>query len=193
MRRTVYWIIALFGLLTASKHAGADQAIYADSLANGWDNWSWCATDLGATAYVHGGVKSANVTYTGAWQGFYLHHNAFDTTLYSALTFWIHGGGVSGRSIQVQALLNGTAQAAVNLSSYVAGGSVSGSQWRQVTIPLSALGAQSKPDMDGFWLQDTSGGSQPAFYVDDMALVSVPAPNPVHLTVAADTPVRVVD
>lgn len=173
--------------------ARADLAVYTDSLVNGWDNWSWCTVDLSSTAYFHDGAKSAQVTYTGAWQGFYLHHNAFDTSLYTSLSFWIHGGGVNGRSIIVQALLSDTAQNSVNLNSYAAGGSVSGSQWRQVVIPLAALGVDGKPDMTGFWLQDSSGGAQPAFYVDDVALVAAAPPAVVNLNVKASNPIRTVD
>ena len=33
------------------------------------------------------------MTVASAWQAIYLHHDAFDSSGYSSLVFWIHGGG----------------------------------------------------------------------------------------------------
>src|SRR5215510_70373 len=98
MRRTLqFFLCFLCFFLCRDALAQSDQVVYDDALSNGWQNWSWCATDLNATTYVHGGLKSARVTYTGAWQGFYLHHTAFDSSSYTDITFWINGGTVNGR------------------------------------------------------------------------------------------------
>ena len=48
--------------------------------------------------------------------------------------------------------------------------------WRQVTIPLAALGAANSGLLTGLYLQDGSGSAQPAFWVDDISLVAVPEP-----------------
>ena len=56
------------GLLALVAQLGfADQSIYADALLNGWENWSWAATNLAAASPVHGGSKSVAGT-TGPWQ-----------------------------------------------------------------------------------------------------------------------------
>ena len=176
--------VVLFALL--NTRANADQIVYDDTLRNGWENWSWCTVDFNATNYIHGGgSKSTRVTYTDGWQGFYLHHAAFNTGAYSALTFWVHGGGTNGRNIQVAGLRNDLNRPAVALNTYIEGGSVSGSAWRKVTIPLSALAIDNQSDVTGFWLQSTIQTPQAAFYVDNIALVSNPAPSVVHLTVNA--------
>jgi hypothetical protein len=196
-RSTLFPALLALSILIAftARPAGAqsNQTVYDDALQNGWENWSWSATDLNSTDYLHSGSHSVKVTYTAAYQGFYLHHAAFSTSPYSSLTFWINGGATNGRNINVQALLNDTAQAGVPLNSYISGGSVAANAWRQVTIPLSALGAASAANMTGFWLQDGSGGAQPAFYVDDISLTAAAPPPVVHLSADAANSVRTVD
>jgi len=125
-RLIVLPILVLSFFVGIASAAIADMPIYSDSLVNSWENWSWSAVDFASTSFVHTGTSSAQITYTGAWQGFFLHHNPFDTSLYTNLTFWIHGGGTNGRNIIVQALLNDASQPAVNLNSYVTGRAVSG-------------------------------------------------------------------
>ena len=144
----------------------ADQALYIDSLQNGWVNYSWAAVNFAATSPVHTGADSISVQ-SGAYQALYLHHPAQPTAPFTALTFWINGGPTGGQRLQVQATLNGAAQTAYALPAPQA------NTWTQVTIPLSALGIAGQTNFDGFWIQDASGAaSVPVFYVDDMALVS---------------------
>lgn len=187
-------VILSFTLLSLATTVHAqDQTIYADALANGWQNWSWCATDFNATAYVHSGSTSTQVTYTAGWQGFYLSHGAFDSTPYTNLTFWINGGAASGQSMTVAGLLNGVAQPAIPLNSYISGGAIAAGTWRKVTIPLTALKIANQPNVTGFWLQDSTGNAQPAFYVDDITLTAVAVPSVVNLTLNAGQAVRTVD
>src|SRR5882762_6421955 len=108
----ILFLVLFLGLSNAA-HAQSDQIIYGDSLGAGWQDWSWCARDLGSTDVIHGGSRSVKVTYTAAYQGFYLRHTAFDSAGYTALTFWIHGGGSNGRSINVAAQLNDISQPSV--------------------------------------------------------------------------------
>lgn len=166
-RRVLLSVGSLCALVAASLAcpARADQALYTDSLQNGWVNYSWAAVNLAAASPVHTGADSISVQ-AGAYQALYLHHAAQATAPFTALTFWINGGPTGGQRLQVQATLNGTAQPAYALPAPPA------NAWTQVTIPLSALGAAGQTNFDGLWIQDTSGGSEPVFYVDDMALVS---------------------
>src|SRR5262245_30419114 len=135
MRRVLIstFVVCLVLALTREGRAQTDQIVYDDTLNVTWQNWSWCTTDFNSTDFVHAGTKSVKVTYTAGWQGFYLHHGAFDSSTYSTLTFWIHGGAVSGRNITVAGLLSDVAQTAVPLNTYVAGGSVAAGAWRKVT------------------------------------------------------------
>src|SRR5208337_4297265 len=115
------------------------------------------------------------------------HHDPFDSTLYTSLSFWIDGGASGGQLLQVQATLNGAAQAVVTLPPLAA------NTWTQITIPLLSLGVQSRPDFDGFWIQDRSGATQPTFFVDTISIKAQSAPNVVNVTVNAADALRVVD
>ena len=186
---------AFFLLMLASQvvFAQSNQSIYSDALGAGWQDWSWCTRDLNSTTFVHSGSRSAKVTYTAAWQGFYLRHAAQDSSAYSDLVFWIHGGTVNGRNITIAAQLNDVAQNSVNLNSFIQGGSVAAGTWRKATVPLSALNAANRPNFNGFWLQDASGGAQAPFYVDDIELVAVAPPSQVQVSVDANSVKRIVD
>lgn len=166
-------IIAL-GLFHGFRgQAQSNQNIYTDSLQNGWENWSWATVNLNNANPVHGGQTSVSVN-SAAWQAFYLHHAAFSTAGYSNLSFWIHGGASGGQRLQVQATSGGTAQTAFALSPLAA------NSWQQITIPLASLGA-ANTSIDGFWIQDLSGTTQPVFYIDDIALTAggtTPTPTP---------------
>ncbi len=162
----------LIACLTFSDRGNAqtDEVIYTDALQNGWANWSWATNNLNNSSPVHGGATSISVT-AGAWQALYLHHAAFDSTPYTSLSFWIHGGAGGGQQLQVQALLDGASQTAVNI------GPLAANTWQQVTLALSTLGADGQLNLDGFWIQDRTGASQPVFYVDDVSLIAGP-PSP---------------
>ncbi len=189
-RVALAWLL----IVTAQEvRAQSDQTLYADALGAGWQDWSWCARDLGSTDFIHSGTKSAKLTYTGAWQGFYLRHSSQDSSAFSDLVFWIHGGVTNGRNITVAAQLNDVTQSSFNLNSFIQGGSVAAGTWRKVTIPLSSLGAANKPNFNGFSLQDASGGAQAPFYVDDISLVAVPPPAQIQITVDANAVRRSID
>ncbi len=171
---------------TPAHAAATDQIIYDDALQSGWQNYGWATLNYSNPSPTHSGSASISVN-AGPWQALYLHHDAFDTSLYQGLSFWIDGGTAGGQRLQVQALLSGTAQPAVALPPLVA------NAWQQVTLSLSSLGVAGKPNMDGFWIQDTTGTTQPTFYVDDISLIGVPPPSTVHLSVDASQSVGTVD
>ena len=120
------------------RWASGDQAIYDDTLENGWQNWSWdTGTNFTATSYIHTGSYSVQVSYTAAWGGFYLGQTAFCTSPYASLNFWVNGGTQAGRSISVSASnASGSAPVSIPLNNYIAGGSIAAGAWRQATIPL---------------------------------------------------------
>jgi hypothetical protein len=177
VRRFVQVIGLAAGLLSA---AAQDQAIYADALLNGWQNWSWQTTvNFGATSPVHGGTKSASVT-EQAWAAIYLHHDAFDSGGFSSISFWIHGGATAGQLLQLQAQLSGNPKTAVAIRPT--------NGWQEITVTLAALGVANTPDLDGFWIQDASGTAPATFYIDDMKLIAgppSPPPGPTALLVDA--------
>lgn len=100
-------LLSLFSImLSLAPHTtvlAASQVIYTDALATGWDNYSWAAVNLQATAPVHTGSKSIAVTYSG-WDGLYLHHPGISTAGFSALSFFIHGGSAGSQKLNVFAI-----------------------------------------------------------------------------------------
>jgi alpha-N-arabinofuranosidase len=184
--RILRFVVLFIVVITQSVFAQAEQTIYTDSLLNGWQNWSWATVNLSNTSPVHSGSNSASVT-AGAWQALYLHHDGFDTNGYVNLTFWIHGGPSGGQRFQVQATLNGAAQPAVTLAP------LASNTWQQITLSLASLGVANKPNMDGFWIQDSTGTTQPTFYVDEINLSALPPPSVVNLNVDATQIIRTAD
>ena len=187
--------ILSFLLIIAAGEALAqtDITIYGDGLGPGWADWSWCSRDLNSSEVVHTGSTSAKLTYTAGNQGFYLRHSSFDSADYTNLVFWINGGSMGNRAMTVAAQLNDKPQPGVPLSSYVEGGAVMANAWRQVTIPLSALGVDNKADFNGFWIQDSTGNAQPPFFVDDITLQAAPAPAQILVNVDFANVKRTVD
>lgn len=182
-RRVLLSVGSLCALLTAPLSpapARADQALYTDSLQNGWTSYSWATVNFAAASPVHGGADAISVQ-SGAYQALYLHHDAQPGAGFTALSFWINGGPAGGQRLQVQATLGGSAQAAYPLPALQAG------VWTQVSIPLSALGVAGQADFDGVWIQDVSGQSSvPAYFVDDVALVAGPPPVAPGITLKVD-------
>jgi len=151
----------------ARMHAQTDQIIYADSVQNGWENWSWSSSvDFNSTAKVHAGAKATAVTMTAGWAGFSLHHADFDSGLYTDLSFWVNGGASGGQQLLLYAELAGVAQPSVNLDPLPT------NAWRQITIPLGSLGVENRPNFSRFNLQDRTGKTSAIFYLDDIKLVA---------------------
>ena len=159
---------------------------FTDALVNGWTNYSWATVNFSNTSPVQAGSDSISVS-AGPYQALYLHQTAFNSSLYGNLVFWINGGSSGGQLLQVQATLNGNAQTVVTLPALAA------NSWQEVSIPLSSLGVANQPDMDGFWIQDRSGATQPTFYVDTITITAQPPPSAVNVTVNAADTVRTVD
>jgi len=168
----------------AQTDQAGNQTVYTDTLQSGWVDWSWATTHPASTGTVHAGSASISVD-AGPYQALYLHRStAFDTGSYGNLTFWIHGGPQGGQRLWVRARLDGKEQARYSLPPLLP------NAWQQFSIALSLLGADSKPNMDGFTIQNASNQPLATFYVDDIALT--PA-RTVNVTVNAGQIVRAMD
>jgi hypothetical protein len=159
----------LFGALLLCSAARADQIIYSDSLQNSWASWSWDATlNFSNTGtYVHSGADSISVSLS-AYGALSLDHDAMDSSSYTNLAFWINGGPSGGQQLLIYAELATGAQSAVNLPTLVA------NKWQLMNFSLASLGVANAPNFTRFSIQDRSGSSGPAFYVDDITLQSGP-------------------
>lgn len=157
----------LLTLLPSGRAQAAPQTIYADALAAGWQNYSWATVNLNAASPVHAGSASIAVTY-GAWQGLFLNHSGLNTAGFTKLRFFIHGGSAGGQRLQVY--VNRISDPSGAHGPAVAVASPAANAWREVQIPLADLGAASTT-ITGITWQDTTGGSQPVLYIDDIALI----------------------
>lgn len=142
----------------------AEEPLYQDTLMNGWEDWGWAAINYNNAAPVHGGSKSIAVTMGTGYPGIFWHRSAFGSSVYTNLVFWIHGGSRGGQKLQVNALINSSAQQTVPIEAPVA------NAWQKRTVSLAALGVGDTANLDGFWIQSTVATAQPVFYLDDVAL-----------------------
>jgi hypothetical protein len=150
--------------------AFTDMAVYTESLQNSWEDWSWSATrDFNSSGTVHSGSKSISVTMTGGWAALSLHHADVDTSSYTNLSFWIHGGTSGGQQLRVYAETS-TAQPGVDLPPLIA------STWQHINLSLASLNVANVPNFTRFSLQDRSGSTPPTFYVDDITLTGGATP-----------------
>jgi alpha-N-arabinofuranosidase len=174
-RRLFHWLLLLPLLLCLQGRAFAqsDITLYDEGLAPGWQNWSWASVDLASTAHANAGAVSIAVT-PAAWSALYLRSadSPVDTHGYLNLTFFVHGGDTGGQTIQVVAVVNDVPGPGVRVTAPAAG------SWQKITVPLSALGADERADVNGFWIQEGAGVDQPTFYVDTVVLESGVPPTP---------------
>lgn len=168
-------------LLAASRSTAAptDTLIYGDALTPGWEDWSWNSSrNLQATTPVYAGSHSVAVTLNG-WGGFSLHHDALVPGPDNVLSFWVHGGGSGGQTLNLFLHDGGGGERPhLALNAYVAGGAIAANEWREVRVPLQTLLAGSA-SWTRLNLQEATGATQPTFYLDSIRLVadgSVPTP-----------------
>jgi hypothetical protein len=142
--------------------AAGNLSIYLDSLAPGWADWSWgIAHNLSDSATVHAGSNAIAVNLTSAWGALYLHAGSgISLASHSGVQFWVNGGSTGGQRLQLVVNQNG-AQYAFTPNA---------NSWTLVTVPLASVGNPAVLT-DLYW-QDTSGGPQPTFYLDDIMLVA---------------------
>ena len=151
------------------------MAIYTDSLRNSWNgnDWSWGSTlNFSSSTCVHGGSSAISITITQGWAGLYLHHAAFNSSPYTNVNFWVHGGTSGGQALAVKATTNAVTTGKLYYFTPTAG------TWQQVTVPLATLGVANNLNLDGIWIQSQSSSALSTFYVDDMVLATNANPQP---------------
>ena len=163
-------------VVLASACAGVraqDLVVYHDSLAAGWDNWSWDTTlDFANPSPVVGGSgHSIRVQYTQAWAGLFLHTGADITSeTYNKVLFSVHGGTTGGQAIRFVVYdAAGTMSQSVYFTTPV-------NTWTATEVTFAQLGVAS---ISGLIWQENGGGTPPAFYLDEITIgAGPPAPAP---------------
>jgi len=188
------FIVAVWLAVPTLAVAQSNLTIYADSLANGWQDSSYDTTrNFANTSPVHSGSDSISVTVTNAWGALQLYHPDLTNSAYAGVSFWLNGGPSGGQQLLMYGTLdvNG-ANTAQNARFFLNSPPID--TWQQYTVPLSALGVANATNFTGFDIEDAVGSTEPTFYVDDIQLATnVPPPALVHLTVNASQPVRTAD
>lgn len=137
------------------------STVYADAIANGWENWSWDATTIANTSVKHAGANSLAVTYTAGWGGLQFgRNNPFSISGYNTLRFWIYGGGYP---VRVSAT-DGTTTLTKDITP-------AAGTWTQVNMSLAGLSQVTRLAWQNFTAQP-----QPIIYVDDVSFVGSGGP-----------------
>jgi hypothetical protein len=160
----------LCALLVLPAQAQTMQVVYADSLLNGWQNWSWATVNLASTSRIYSGTSAISVN-AANWQALYLASaSPINASVFTGLTFWVNGGAAGGQVVQVQGTINSAGQSAVTLAPFPA------NTWRQHTIALADLGFPAGTDLEGIWFQVPTTATVPEFFIDAISF-SGPAPS----------------
>lgn len=148
------------------------RIIYDNSLASGWENWSWGGTlNFASTATAVSAPNAISVD-AGGWAAVFLAYNGpdVDTSADRTLVFWANGGAEGGQSLSVGARVNKQVAGTGVLTA-----PLTANTWTKIEIPLSSLGVEGQSDIDAFTFQNASGTAVPTFHLDDVAMT---APSP---------------
>ena len=183
------FILAVSLAAPAVSGAQNNLTIYADSLINGWQDWSYTMRNFANTSPVHSGSDSISATITNAYGGIQLNHSRMTNTAFASISFWLNGGSSGGQQLQMYGNLSTGAQSPrYHLAAPLI------NTWQQYTVPLSALGVANTTNFTGFAIQDSAGSTEPTFYLDDIQLNAVvPPPTVTHFTINAGQPIRTAD
>lgn len=187
--RTTGCLLVACLTVVAMGYAADDTVVYDDSLAPGFDNWSWAVHDLAATSQVHIGTVAVSFepdNWSALW---FKHDSAIDAAAVASCRFWLHGGGSGSQLLRFHVWYGTTALADTSLAPYLPPGGLPATGWTEVVIPFSDLGLTAG-FFDGLLVQADTADDQPTAYLDDMVLVGAdpPPPTPVAVTInpAAD-------
>jgi len=166
--------------LTGATQAG-DFVVYSDALAEGWENWSWDTQVNFTNAQPALDRRAIAVTYRKAFGGFSLRApTPIDAGRYSGIVFWVHGGNAGKRSLTFY-IQQSDSGGESRKAQFEAPAGV----WTPITISLSSL--DSPKTIKRLNIQDNSGKPQPAFYVDNVRLVSGPLTGALSIPLTGQT------
>jgi hypothetical protein len=145
--------------------------IYNNSLAPGWQNWSWATVDLASTATAVSAPNAISVD-AGGWAAVFLAYTgpAIDASADRTLVFWANGGSAGGQQIAVGARVNKQVAGTGVLTA-----PLTANTWTKIKVPLASLGVEGQANIDAFTFQNASGTAAPTFHIDDVALTAPPS------------------
>jgi RHS repeat-associated protein len=180
-----YTYDALGNILTASDlgtysysatSGETTYAIYSDSVASGWVDWSWSTTmNPSNTSPVHSGTYSLRAVYGGAWTGMSYHTSSFNSTPYNSLRLKVNVG--TSTAVNLYAYFtnqSGTALTIINLEDYISGDFVANT-WHTIDIPLSSLGFANYNNAASFNIEASQAGT---VYYDQIEFIGTAGGSP---------------
>ncbi|MFD0672354.1 glycoside hydrolase family 44 protein [Cohnella sp. GCM10027633] len=148
----------------------AEEAVYADGLADGYRNQSWHDKDLANAEQAHDGELSIKFEPDG-WDGVWLvSGEKKQASDYYGVEFWIHGGATGGQKLLFHGYNGNMGIGAVDLAAYAEGGVLPANAWTKVTVNLADMGI-TEGEFDGFIFQAATESDQAAVYIDDVKLL----------------------
>lgn len=154
--------------------------IYHDSLAPGWQDWSWGAVrNLAATDQVYSGAYAISAT-LDAWGGLSFWHPAFDAAPYYWLEFYVRGAEPGGQGLW--AFFHDSddgelRKRPVDNCRYLENGAIEAGTWKRVRIPLADLAAAGQ-SVTRINLQERLGQAGASFWLDEIRLLAAhPCPD----------------
>jgi hypothetical protein len=164
------FLIVLTGAVACTS-SSQSPTIFADQLGEGWEDWSWdCACNFRSTSETHDDSRYVIAVDLSAWGGLGIgRHSPVSTSGFDQLQFYIHGGDAGGQQLRIS--LEDKSGHELPAPLYLKDGQIHAGVWQRVTIPLEDLGAVDVR-ITKVNIMDGSGGRQPTFYIDDIALAS---------------------
>jgi hypothetical protein len=154
--------------ITPTATPGTGYTIYDESLANGWQNWSWSSTvNLADTSNPYSGQYDIAWTPTSAYAGLYLANpSGVSTNGYTKLTFAIKASQANESASISLVDTSNNVLATLPLANY--GGNPVQGTYTVYTITLANLNATNK-NISAFQLSNQTSSSQPTMYLDKIA------------------------
>ncbi|MFN8535599.1 MAG: cellulase family glycosylhydrolase [Dehalococcoidia bacterium] len=161
--------------------------VFSETLAGGWENWSWDVgkVDLSAAGQAYQGSQAISVGAMASYGGFYLHSESpvpasASSTLRLALK-------AEQPNRQFRVFLYDSRGKEIGwrpLASH--GGDPTPAKWTAYSIPLAAFGAVQS--ISGFAIQEYSGVAPTAFRADSIEIVNAAAASPTAPAANPTTP-----
>jgi glycerophosphoryl diester phosphodiesterase/uncharacterized protein YegL len=152
------------------------NAIFADVLGTGWEDWSWGATqrNFANSTPVQAGSNSIRVKFDAGYSGFQLGRTTpVSLNGVNQLSFFAKGGGQGNNLLKVHLESNG--QEFVQAGPFAL---ASNADWTEIKIQIPSGSTQ----LSALKIFDQTGAAAGQFYIDTLALGAVPATQPLTWT-----------
>jgi len=181
MRRFTLYLVSMVLSVAGWADEHAHLPLYLDYPAGKWEDWSWATREMRNTNPVRSHQYSIRANLS-PWTAVRFHYRGgFDTTGFSHLEFWVHGGSTGGQQFSIMAAVNGSDRPHVPITNYIS--SIPANQWVRVQVPLAHLSVASGDRLTDIYFIERRGQTVPTFYLDDIRLIRASVPSSASLTV----------